>query len=109
MALILQLAGEFPSHVRASGNEYFRSGKVKIKNGSPMNLEAAIEETPPQNVRLWREGNEISVRCTCPEYATGGPCKHLWAALLAGDAENYLQGGGGGAGRLTLIEEDPEE
>nr|MDQ3011576.1 SWIM zinc finger family protein [Acidobacteriota bacterium] len=108
MALILQLAGEFPSVVRASGNEYFRSGKVKIKNGSPINIEAAVEDTAINNVRLWREGNEISVRCSCPEYASG-PCKHLWAALLAADAENYLQGGSGGAGRLTLIEEDPDE
>jgi len=108
MALILQLAGEFSSAVRASGNEYFRSGKVKIKNGSPMNLEATVEGVPPHNVRLWREGNEISVRCTCPDYANG-PCKHLWAALLLADADNYLQGGSGGAGRLTLIEEDPEE
>ncbi len=108
MALILQLAGEFPSAVRASGNEYFRSGKVKIKNGSPMNIEAAVEDTTINNVRLWREGNEISVRCSCPEYPSG-PCKHLWAALLAADSENYLQGGAGGAGRLTLIEEDPDE
>jgi superfamily II DNA or RNA helicase len=109
MALILQLAGEFPSAVRAGGNEYFRSGKVKIKNGSPMNLEASVEDITTNNVRLWREGNEISLRCSCPDYAAGGPCKHLWAALLAADAENYLQGGSGGAGRLTLIEEDPEE
>jgi hypothetical protein len=69
MALILQLAGEFPSAVRAGGNEYFRSGKVKIKNGSPMNLEASVEDITTNNVRLWREGNEISLRCSCPDYA----------------------------------------
>src|SRR5689334_12876012 len=109
MALILQLAGEFPSALRASGNELFRSGKVRIKNGSPMNLEAAVEDNTTGNVRLWREGNEISVLCSCPDYAASGPCRHLWAALLAADAENYLQGGSGGAGRLTLIEEDPQE
>ena len=109
MALILQLAGEFPSAVRSNGNEDFRAGKVKIKNGSPWNLEAAIEDADAGNVRIWREGNDISVRCSCSFYSSSGPCKHLWAALLAADSENYLQGGAGGAGRLTLIEESAEE
>lgn len=108
MALILQLAGEFSSEIRTRGNEYFRQGKVKVINGSPWNLEAEIQGTSKYKVRLWREGNEISVRCSCPYYESG-LCKHLWAVLLTADAENYLQGGSGGAGRLTLVEERPEE
>lgn len=110
MSLILQLAGEFSAEIRSRGNEAFRQGKVKIKNGSPMNLEAEIQDADSKfNVRLWREGNEISVRCSCPYYKSDGLCEHLWAALLFADAENYLKGGSGGAGRLTLIPEDPEE
>ncbi len=108
MAIILQLAGEFSSEIRTRGNEYFRQGKVKVINGSPWNLEAEVHGTSKYKVRLWREGNDISVRCTCPYYENG-LCKHLWAVLLTADSENYLQGGSGGAGRLTLIEESPEE
>jgi superfamily II DNA or RNA helicase len=109
MSLILQLAGEFSAEIRSRGNEYYRQGKVRLKNGSPMNLEAEVQGTSKYNVRLWREGNEISVRCSCPHYESSGLCKHLWAALLFADAENYLKGGSGGAGRLALILEDPEE
>lgn len=109
MSLILQLAGEFSAEIRSRGNEYYRQGKVRLKNGSPMNLEAEVQGTSKYNVRLWREGNEISVRCSCPYYESSGLCKHLWAALLFADAENYLKGGSGGAGRLALILEDPEE
>ena len=110
MSLILQLAGEFSAEIRSRGNEHYRQSKVKIKNGSPMNLEAEVQDaTSKFNVRLWREGNEISVRCACPFYKSDGLCEHLWAALLFADAENYLKGGSGGAGRLALILEDPEE
>ncbi len=110
MSLILQLAGEFSAEIRSRGNEAFRQSKVKIKNGSPMNLEAEIQDADSKfNVRLWREGNEISVRCSCPHYKSDGLCDHLWAALLFADAENYLKGGSGGAGRLALVLEDPEE
>lgn len=109
MAIILQLAGEFPSTERADGNEFYRQGKVKIKDGSPWNLEAVVQDTQDYKVRLQRDGNEINVRCTCSYFDTDGFCKHLWAAFLAADAENYLQGGAGGAGRLTLIPDDAEE
>jgi len=109
MAIILQLAGEFSSEIRTGGNEYFRQGKVKVINGSPWNLEAEVQGTSKYKVRLWREGNEISVRCSCPNYEANGLCKHLWAVLLTADSENYLQGGSGGAGRLILIEDSPEE
>lgn len=108
MSLILQLAGEFSAEVRSRGNEYFRQGKVKIKNASPMNLEAEVQNTDKQKVSLWREGNEISVRCSCPHYESEGLCEHLWASLLTADAENHLNGGSGGAGRLSLVLEDPE-
>ena len=109
MAIILQLAGEFPSTVRTFGNEAFRQGKVKIKDGSPWNLEAVVQDSTDQKVRLQRDGNEISARCSCSYFDTEGFCQHLWAALLSADAENYLQGGAGGAGRLTLIADDAEE
>lgn len=109
MSLILQLAGEFSAETRSHGNEYYRQGKVKIKNASPMNLEAEVQGTAKYKVALWREGNEISVRCSCPHYESSGLCKHLWAAFLAADAENHLKGGSGGAGRISLVLEDPEE
>ncbi|HMV86885.1 MAG TPA: SNF2-related protein [Blastocatellia bacterium] len=109
MAIILQLAGEFPSLVRTQGNEFFRQSKVKIKDGSPWNLEAVVQDAQEQKARLQRDGNEISARCSCSYFETDGFCSHLWAALLAADAENYLQGGAGGAGRLTLVADDAEE
>ncbi|MFN0111536.1 MAG: SNF2-related protein [Blastocatellia bacterium] len=109
MSLILQLAGDFSAEIRSGGNEYFRQSKVKIKNASPMNLEAEVQGTDKYKVALWREGNEISVRCSCPHYESSGLCKHLWAALLTADAENHLKGGSGGAGRISLVLEDPEE
>lgn len=109
MSLILQLAGDFSAEIRSRGNEYFRQGKVRIKNASPMNLEAEVQGNDKYKVSLWREGNEISVRCSCPYYESDGLCKHLWAALLTADSENHLKGGSGGAGRLSLVLEDPED
>ena len=109
MSLILQLAGEFSAEVRSHGNEYYRQGKVKVKNASPMNLEAEVQGTAKYKIALWREGNEISVRCSCPHYESSGLCKHLWAAFLTADADNHLKGGSGGAGRISLVLEDPEE
>lgn len=109
MSLILQLAGDFSAEIRSRGNEYFRQGKVKIKNASPMNLEAEVQGNDKYKVSLWREGNEISVRCSCLYYESDGLCKHLWAALLTADSENHLKGGSGGAGRLSLVLEDPED
>jgi hypothetical protein len=65
-------------------------GAVRIQRGSPKSLEATVRGSRQYEVEVdWKSG-ELSVYCSCPFFDTEGPCKHLWAALLAAEARGYL-------------------
>ncbi len=111
MALSTELSSDFPSIIRSRGSDYFRSGVVKIRSGNQWRVDAVVRGTRSYEVVLQRvtvpgeNEDEIAVKCACPYFDSDGPCKHIWAVILAADEKNYLRGHGRRV-PLALVEAD---
>lgn len=87
-----QLAPCFERAVRERGFDYFRRRLVRITSGGAAELEAEVRGTEDYQVILRRSGDAIESYCGCMYFLDHRkPCKHLWAALLTGDAAGHLQ------------------
>ncbi len=93
MSLITEFSSEFSSAVRSRGADYFRQGRVKIKNGSDWVVFATVRESSSYEVDLSIEGEELLVYCNCPDF-DAQPCAHLWATILAVEEKGFLRGDG---------------
>ncbi|MGE0129837.1 MAG: SNF2-related protein [Blastocatellales bacterium] len=114
MGLSTELSSDFPSIIRSRGGDYFRSDVVKIKSGNQWRVEAVVRGSDNYKVVLQRvtvadePEDEIVVRCSCPYFDSDGPCKHIWAVILAADEKNYLRGRGRDV-PLVLVEDDDDD
>src|SRR5580700_7668404 len=90
MNLSQRLAGDFSATVRKRGRDYYLQGRVHIQHGSNSQVEALVRGSDSYEVSLdWKEGVLFS-SCDCPHFESYGPCKHLWATILAADARDHL-------------------
>jgi hypothetical protein len=96
MALATHLARLVPKRIRDRGRDYYWSRAVHIDDGNTEAVDATVRGTQKYEVTLSREGGGITAWCTCP-YCEGNLliCKHIWATLLAAEAQGYLQGTNG--------------
>ena len=85
------LAKGFGISSRRRGDEYFRLKRVKVRAGSSTELSAVVKGSERYEVLLKFSGSNLAVSCTCPHFLDQGQaCKHLWAAILTADEQNYL-------------------
>ena len=85
-----QLSHLFPPSVRSRGQDYYWRGAPQIQRGSPFSIEATVRGSQKYEVDLNWEDGELSLWCSCPYFESDGPCKHLWAAVLAAEQGGYL-------------------
>ena len=78
---------------RSRGRDYFDSRRVIINKGNAWQVDAIVQSTQTTSVKLRRKGDSVDASCNCRS-AQGNyhPCEHVWAAILAADRQNYLQG-----------------
>jgi superfamily II DNA or RNA helicase len=90
MNLSQRLAGNFSGTVRHRGQSYFWQGRVRIRDGSESDVAANVRGSQNYEVSLvWGDG-VLSANCDCLYFDSDGPCKHLWATILAAEADGYL-------------------
>src|SRR5947208_2359963 len=91
MQLSTRLAHYFAGEVRARGQEYFWNRRVRIKLGQEDSVEAEVRgnELYDVSVDLYDE-NELDLWCDCAYFESTGPCKHVWATILAAEAKGLL-------------------
>ncbi|HEX5418979.1 MAG TPA: SWIM zinc finger family protein, partial [Gammaproteobacteria bacterium] len=99
------LSTDFDGVIRKRGEDYFHGGRVSVRSGSAWHVSATVRGTNRYKVELRREGEMLSVSCTCP-YFDVEPCKHIWAVLLAADEQRFLLGRGGGRNRPLFLVQD---
>jgi len=94
-------AGHFPSWLRERGDEYFAEGRVELEAVSDGHVRASVLGAEPYTVELRRQSKAVAFSCSCPYYQrSAGPCKHLWAALLAAEKDGrFIPGQAGRAMR----------
>ena len=97
----------FPRGVLIRGRDYFRSGYVSdvSQMGSAFSLTV---QGKGEKYHVWVDftqataAGSLEARCTCPFYAGGALCKHLWAAVIQLERSG-LSDKVGGSGPLKIV------
>jgi superfamily II DNA or RNA helicase len=76
---------------RAKGHSYYVTGTVTIVRATTEAVAASVRGTRVYDVTITREGDAYAASCDCPYYVDRlDICKHIWAVVLAADAEGLL-------------------
>ena len=93
LGLAEALAQDVSEQTRTRGNRYFLGGAVRAIEGSDSEVVATVRGTEWYRVRLTREGDGFYASCQCRYFSDRQDfCKHIWAVVLAADAEGLLRG-----------------
>src|SRR6202167_4449328 len=85
------LAPQFTRNVRHRGEEYYSRDQVRMKRASGTEFHAQVRGSQTYEVELNFRDGILSVWCDCPYFVDNGvPCKHLWATILAAEAQGGL-------------------
>lgn len=107
MSLVTVWSPFFQSPVRMRGRSYQLAGRVKRLDPSNGELvRAEVRGREPYTVTIHADGRHAVADCTCPRFAEGVFCKHLWATLL--DLQQD-EGGGPGASADDLSKLRPRQ
>ena len=90
MNLSKRLTGDFSATVRNRGKNYYWQGRVRIHHASNSQVDALVRGSRSYEVSLDWEDGVLFASCDCPHFESDGPCKHLWATILAADGRGYL-------------------
>src|ERR1044071_4892315 len=90
MSLKSRFASQFNPKIRDRGIAYFRAGAVKILEHYEGYLLTRVEGTYDYFVELSLSLDSLNVACTCPYFAGGEDCKHIWATMWAADSKNLF-------------------
>ncbi len=91
MKLASALSSRVDDGVRSRGAGYFRTGAVRVQNGSASEVNAQVRGSRVYDVEISWDGHVLTLFCDCPYFETvGRTCKHLWATILASDAKDYF-------------------
>ncbi len=88
MPLVQTLAAQISSRSRARGRSYFQSGAVRALTVEDGIVHATVRGSTSYDVWLEPERALLRVSCTCPYFVDHLEiCKHVWAAILAAEAQ----------------------
>jgi hypothetical protein len=110
MTLAKRLERQFGPGDRSRGREYFGEGRVHIVRASELGALATVAGSRQYVVLLdWSQLSEdglLFARCDCPRHEEGIWCKHIWATVLALDAQGITLRTG--SPEIHLEFDDPE-
>ena len=93
MTLSEALAPDVAERTRVKGNRYFLGGAVRDIEGTDTDVVATVRGSEWYSVHLHRDGDAFTATCQCPYFKDRLDfCKHVWAVVLAADAEGLLLG-----------------
>ncbi len=102
-----RLKHQFTSRVRTKGSSYARNHRVTIASDDFDRIEAVVRGSGRNIYQIeldWSDSdNTIRADCTCPYFAVGELCKHLWATIEWADVEGVAPDLAGN-GKLYLMD-----
>ncbi len=102
MPISTRCSGDFDYEVKARGQVYYLQGRVRLGSPEDTLIRAEVKGTSGDyGVSVdWCDARRgiLETWCTCTYFDDRGPCKHLWATLLAMDASGI----GPPRGNVTL-------
>lgn len=92
MALTQSCSRSFDSATRSRGAAYYYGRCVEITARRRFGVSALVSGSGPNPYEVdvdWTRAEEgaVDAYCSCPRYADGYLCKHVWATILAADAQ----------------------
>ena len=75
----------FKPHIRTRGNAYFHDGRVNLEKAEKNHIKGTVFGTHKYQLEVISEEDRFGVFCSCPHFANGEACKHLWAAVRQAD------------------------
>jgi superfamily II DNA or RNA helicase len=90
MKLTSVLSSHFSNTTRARGVSYYNTASVRIQTGSETQVVAAVRGARTYEVEITCADGTLTLWCDCPFFEASGPCKHLWATVLAAERAGYL-------------------
>ena len=85
------LQRKFSQRIRTRGNNYYYSGRVSIVKSGGNQVIAKVKGTTVYTVEIGLNKNMVTIDCNCPYFIDYGPCKHIWATLLASEQQGSFQ------------------
>ena len=79
----------FDSSLRQRGENYFKRGAVKQIDAQSGKVQAKVRGSSWYHVELNVTAAECE--CSCPYFESVGPCKHIWAVVLAVDVSGHRE------------------
>ncbi|MGJ5819315.1 SNF2-related protein [Paludibaculum fermentans] len=107
MTISSKLAYQFDRRVQFRGQDLFAGGAVTVRQASPRHLIADVQGSRPYRVTLRYDLNRLYVECNCPYFLDEGPCKHVWAAVIAADDRGSLSEAA--EARTLQLRDDPPQ
>ncbi|WP_321474954.1 DEAD/DEAH box helicase [uncultured Paludibaculum sp.] len=107
MTISSKLAFQFDRRVQFRGQDLFASGSVTVRQASPRHLIADVQGSKTYHVTLRYVPERLYVECTCPYFLDEGPCKHVWAAVMAADDRGALAEAADA--RSLQLRDDPQQ
>lgn len=83
MSLTRRFQHLFSAATRSKGEFYNRDRRVSLVDSSPGYADAIVEGSEDYEVWLSWDDAGLEGECDCPAFMDFGPCKHMWAVLLA--------------------------
>ena len=107
MPLYRRCLNAFNTATRFKGLAYHSQGQVTVEHADAGRVLASVQGTYPYEVALHACGNfhnpTMKAYCSCPHFADGFFCKHLWAVLLAVE-EDAIEFDPPGSGPIHFVQ-----
>ncbi len=89
MTLAELLQNRFRADLRHRGAAYIEAERISLVRVTPDNVFAVVQDGAEYQTQLRYQPDDISMFCTCEQFARSKTCKHLWATVLATDQQGY--------------------
>jgi superfamily II DNA or RNA helicase len=100
----------FDNEDRNVGQRLYQRGSVKIQESEAQWVDALVQDKDDYEVYLHREKGAVRFACDCDEYLDfGGTCAHVYATMLAADAEGKTQQWETSRSLDLIPEDDPDD
>ena len=91
------LEPDFSQATRNKGEAYAQAGRCLLFSWTDTKIVYGVRGGGDYRVVLEREADAVDCSCSCPRFADGYPCKHIWAAALSIERDpkwdgSWLQG-----------------
>ena len=92
MTLAQAFTDQFRGDIRFSGAKLFKNERVTLTKVTPDAVWATVQDGEEFSTEVLRSEDAPTLECSCSANGRPGPCRHLWATLLAIDAAGLVTG-----------------